>query len=717
MDKTNNFFGRKSKVSSAVFTVMLLSLMATNPSFAANYTLSVTSSGAQNINVSSAGTGTAISADAVNVATNCRYGYNFTISTSVNDNNLYLDGDATNNTTGTYFSASDGTTPLANTNNTWGYFFDNNSATIPTVNSVFSPVPTLSNANTLKSPLASPSGTDINDNFNIYYGVKTDTNMASGTYKMIPDTNNSNNDGTIVYMTTIAESCIKYTVQFNPTDTSSGSSVSGTGTMSPQLIDEGVATSLNANTFTAPTGYSFAGWNTAQDGTGTLYTNEQSVTNLTTAGNIITLYAQWTSCPANKICYDRNEGTDTTHQVVGTMGQQPVGASDTSITLLASNYSREDYGFAGWSDKPDYATNNQAHFYGPQEALSLTTGQYSDRGLMLYAVWIASTGSLQDSTKVAELCGAGQGSLTQAPTDGTANLSSISALTDQRDNETYAIAKLADGRCWMIENLRLDNTAEHNSDGSLSQGYGTSTTDGNFGGLAEAESSNFTDSTTANSLYYSGTQEGTASINIGTSNYPKYRMPRYNNLNTANRATNPTSNTFSNNNTTGGMYSYGNYYTWHAAIADLTSNITNNQSTTDTSLCPSGWHLPKGGSKSNETNNEFWSLVVNGINGGIKPAEYDSSTRPEYVNLNGLHPSEGSDVSNKLRTYPNNFLYSGAFGMSSVYNRGSTGTYWSSTASTNGISYNLNLGSSYVEPGNDNLEKYRAASVRCTANS
>ena len=292
-------------------------------------------------------------------------------------------------------------------------------------------------------------------------------------------------------------------------------------------------------------------------------------------------------------------------------------ASDgNSIELLASNFSRTGYGFAGWSDKFDYATNPSAHFYGPMETITVPTGTTAN-GLSLYAVWIKSQGSIQDQSKVASVCN----SLTTAPTDGTANLTSVSALTDQRDNNTYAIAKLADDNCWMIENLRLESTAEHNSDGTLAQGYGTSATYGNFGGLADAESMNFTGTTMANSLYYSGTQSGTASINIGTSNNPGYRMPRYNNLNTSARATNPTSNTFPENNTTGGMYSYGNYYTWHAAIADLTYNGTNNQSTTGTSLCPAGWHLPTGGMA-------YASGSTSGVN-----VTGDTSTFREFYNL------------------------------------------------------------------------------------
>ena len=381
---------------------------------------------------------------------------------------------------------------------------------------------------------------------------------------------------------------------------------------------------------------------------------------------------------------------------VGTMGCQ--SATDgNSIDLLASNFSRTGYGFAGWSDKFDYATNAEAKFYGPQETITVPTGTTAN-GLSLYAVWIKSQGSIQDQSKVASVCN----SLTTAPTNGTANLTSVSALTDQRDDNTYAIAKLADGKCWMIENLRLESTAEHNSDGTLAQGYGTSATYGNFGGLADAESANFSNSTTANSLYYSGTQEGTASIDIGTTDYPGRRMPRYNNLNTSTRATNPTNNS-------GNMYSYGNYYTWHAAIADLTYNGTNNQSTTGTSLCPTGWHLPKGGNKSNEANNELWSLVVDGINGGTKPANYDSRIQPYYTGT-----PEGSDASNKLRAYPNNFLYSGYFDTSSALGRGSSGYYWSSTASSSSVSYYLSLYSSYVSPGTYNDSKSYGRSIRCT---
>ena len=385
--------------------------------------------------------------------------------------------------------------------------------------------------------------------------------------------------------------------------------------------------------------------------------------------------------------------------VIGTMGCQ--SATDgNDIDLLASNFSRTGYGFAGWSDKFDYTTNQSAHFYGPQETITVPTGTTAN-GLSLYAIWVKSAGSLQDSSKVSQLCGTGQGSLTTAPTDGTANLASVSALTDQRDNETYAIAKLADGNCWMIENLRLESTNSDNSTGALAQGYGTSTTYGNFEGLANAEFTNFSNSTTNNSLYYVYTQSGNATIKINSQNDPGYRMPRYNNLNTQSRASNPTSNTFSNNNTTGGMFSYGNYYTWHAAIADTTYYNSGDHGTT--SLCPTGWRLPIGGQTT--VNESFGKLSVS-LGGPEEGVTADSSSTPT-----------GTTMSSVFRSYPNNFLYSGYFTTSSASVRGSLGRYWSSTVNNANTSCQLYLYNSNVRPGTYADNQYYGFSIRCTASA
>lgn len=85
-----------------------------------------------------------------------------------------------------------------------------------------------------------------------------------------------------------------YYIAFNANESSVGATPgSATGTMTNQTVIRDIATSIETSTF-ALTGYIFYGWNTAADGTGAFYGDEQKVTNLTSAGNTITLYAMWT---------------------------------------------------------------------------------------------------------------------------------------------------------------------------------------------------------------------------------------------------------------------------------------------------------------------------------------------------------------------------------------------------------------------------------------
>ena len=388
---------------------------------------------------------------------------------------------------------------------------------------------------------------------------------------------------------------------------------------------------------------------------------------------------------------------------VGTMNTQNVSSS---VTLLPSNFSRTGYGFAGWSDKFDYATNPEAKFYGPNETIALNTADYTgtNPGLSLYAVWVKSQGNLQDSTKVASVCN----SLDPAPIDGTANLSSVSALTDQRDNNTYAIAKLADGKCWMIENMRLDNTNSDNSTGALAQGYATNATYGNFAGLANPESPWANNITTANSLYSTDGADDT--INIGTSN-ASYRFPRYNNQNTSDRASAPA--------TGANTYSYGNYYTWAAAIADLNNYTSNNASVANTSICPSGWRLPTGGQTTVNTTADFYtlgkSIMKDSGGNSIEPDQNASGGYGYYGN--SVINTAGKTATAAIRSYPNNFLYSGYVYSGSVTDRGSGGGYWSSTANGSYYAYSLYLGSSNVDPGTFSIYKYYGRTIRCLMGS
>ena len=377
-----------------------------------------------------------------------------------------------------------------------------------------------------------------------------------------------------------------------------------------------------------------------------------------------------TDCPGGNVCYKAN-GTS----VDGTMANQTISASATSINLYPSNFSRAGYGFAGWNTKADGTGTN----YGPMETITITAGQYANDGLRLYAKWVQSAGNLQDWTCPASMA-----------------VGTVTALKDTRDNDVYAVAKLADGKCWMIENLRLDNTATLTTSNTNNPLYSGSTV---------TLKHNYTDTTTYNTLSpnsdvaYDATSapNGWCSTNSAACN----DQSRLRTDNTTSRATNTT--------TSGNIYSYGNYYNWYSATAGRgTYGFGTNNNSVAGDLCPKGWHLPKGGNKSNEANNEFWSLIVTGLNNGTNPANYESTTQPYYTG----NP-EGNDVSKLVRAYPNNFVYSGYVHSGSVSTRGSFGYYWSSTASSSDAAYNLYFGSSYVSPGTGSYNRYSGRTVRC----
>ena len=60
----------------------------------------------------------------------------------------------------------------------------------------------------------------------------------------------------------------------------------GTGTMSPQIFKYSEAQNLTENVFLKE-GYAFTNWNTKQDGTGTTYTDKQSISILAPFSSII----------------------------------------------------------------------------------------------------------------------------------------------------------------------------------------------------------------------------------------------------------------------------------------------------------------------------------------------------------------------------------------------------------------------------------------------
>ena len=148
----------------------------------------------------------------------------------------------------------------------------------------------------------------------------------------------------------------------------------GGGTMEDQAFtyDEGV---LTANAFTAPTGYTFAGWSTTQNGS-VEYTDQQATPNVTgIAGATVTLYAKWTPITYT-VRFNKNGGS-------GVMAEQTL-TYDMPANLTANTFSpsRVAYSFTGWNTRTDVSGDA---FTDGQEVVNLSSTQ--DAIVTLFAQW------------------------------------------------------------------------------------------------------------------------------------------------------------------------------------------------------------------------------------------------------------------------------------------------------------------------------------------
>ena len=347
------------------------------------------------------------------------------------------------------------------------------------------------------------------------------------------------------------------------------------------------------------------------------------------------------ACPANSICYLPNA------TISDTMGNQTIQATDTEATLWASNFQRPGYGFAGWSETPDYS--DPTKIYGPNETIHFTAGQYSgwNDGLMLYAYWVESTGYLQNFTT--EQCSA-------------MTTNQITALTDNRDNNVYTIAKLADGNCWMVENLRLANEYTVNN---VTTPVILSSANTNNPNLPLTNS----DGNTSNSL--SAPTDYTQTSWCGSENQPCLEKSLY--------AINNTTNYSIINSSENNIYTYGNYYNWYSATAG--NGTLDFVGDAEGDICPARWHLPTGG-----------------ISG-----EYDALNTA--INQGKTNDDSG------LRVFPANFVYSGSLDIDEIIWRGQTGVYWSSTGDY-AWAYFIQFHSKLVE-ATTSMGEWAGFSVRC----
>jgi uncharacterized repeat protein (TIGR02543 family) len=122
---------------------------------------------------------------------------------------------------------------------------------------------------------------------------------------------------------------ILYHIKYNPN--------TGTGSMSNTATIYNKNITLKPNTF-SNAGYTFTGWNTATDGTGDYYTDNQTFNYTCTYD--LQLYAQWTSM-GYSVIYDANGGN-------GAPVDNAVYQVGDTVTVLSEVPTKSGYIFAGW---------------------------------------------------------------------------------------------------------------------------------------------------------------------------------------------------------------------------------------------------------------------------------------------------------------------------------------------------------------------------------
>ena len=204
------------------------------------------------------------------------------------------------------------------------------------------------------------------DGTKVYVTGSVNTGYNTVVLKKDSTTISSGSTQTITAATTISSTATAntYTVNFDANG--------GSGTMSAQILIYNANTSLTTNTFTR-SGYTFAGWNTASDGTGTNYTDGQTKPNITsTNGATVTLYAKWT---ANQYTVTANANSGA---IASTTGWTGTGNTSTKTVTYDSAYgtlptvSKTGYTLAGWSLLPEG--------YTQVEYIESTGTQYIDTG-------------------------------------------------------------------------------------------------------------------------------------------------------------------------------------------------------------------------------------------------------------------------------------------------------------------------------------------------
>lgn len=300
-------------------------------------------------------------------------------------------------------------------------------------------------------------------------------------------------------------------------------------------------------------------------------------------------------------------------------------------------------------------------------------------------------------------------------------------LEDTRDHKVYWVSKLADGNCWMVQNLDLDL-----SDATLPLVPGSSdvlkswtpvnktiTNSGLTGtwwdnGKAGTEPYSYDPGTWVyTKLQEKGNGESCGNVNGLTAS--TCASKGWEDVSSKQPSSDPnfyTGKKVVDGDTYDAHYLIGNYYSWPAATAGTgTAAINTNNANTTESICPAGWTLPEAGKDASsniptDQNKSFYNLLK---------AYGFPATGAVDSNKNFYFALDTSSKGYNMLQAPLYFLRGGVVNGSLLYDAGLRGHYWSSTASTSAdLAYYLLFDNDDAYPSRF-VSRFVGFSVRCVA--
>ncbi len=260
------------------------------------------------------------------------------------------------------------------------------------------------------------------------------------------------------------------------------------------------------------------------------------------------------------VIYNGNNNTSGTAPTTQTISVYDTDSYEFTAATNNGNLARTGYTFLGWSEDPNATT---ATYTAGSSKVQLSSESPTKT---LYAVW------KQDGPSVTGFGGIRK--MQDMSTNICANQSvgTSGELYDTRDETIYNVRKLADGNCWMVDNLKLNLSSvtltSANSDVASNYTAGTAT-----------------DVTTA-SNWSTTDSDNKAQFNMDGFGKANYKSD------------------------------YGYYYSWYAATAG-TGTYSMSYGEASSSICPKGWKLPKG-DYSGDFQTLKWTTTwtsIDGING------------------------------------------------------------------------------------------------------